>query len=353
MSGIFISYRRQDSSYIAGRLHDHLAAQFGPGRIFRDIDTMRPGVDFVEKIEDAVSSSAAFVVVIGDQWLTAVDEQGRRRLDNADDWVRVEIAAALRRGILVVPVLVENAKMPAEAQLPDDLRRLSRYHAIDLSDQRWDYEIGQLVAVLRELVEDDAAVPPPRPTPAVPRPAVPAWAKVGIPVVVALIAAGVLLAVLLPPGPETVTPPTSTSPTVQVPTTAEAGGVTTSTRATRPTVFDGPFTATNGRLSLTVEKVEVSSDRIRVFMLVRNSTSDTLSLPASGLSAVDNEGHSYPPDPFSREWPRNLSPGETRGVVDLTEGLQGGARTLRVGWGTIFGTLAVRGGIFVPNVRVA
>jgi TIR domain len=165
MSGIFISYRRDDTAYIAGRLHDRLAAEFGPDRIFRDVDTMRPGADFVQKIDDAVSSCDALVAIIGDQWLSTVDKNGKRRLSNPKDWVRLEIAAALKRGILVVPVLVEDARMPSEAELPAPLRRLARHHAMDLSDQRWDYEVGQLTAVLRDAVAPEPPEPPPRPSP--------------------------------------------------------------------------------------------------------------------------------------------------------------------------------------------
>ena len=76
MTGIVISYRREDSSYIAGRLSDRLSAHFGSDRIFRDIDTIRPGTDFVEQIERAVASCDAVVVVIGDEWLTAEDPGG-------------------------------------------------------------------------------------------------------------------------------------------------------------------------------------------------------------------------------------------------------------------------------------
>lgn len=384
MSGIFISYRREDSSYIAGRLHDRLADRFGTDQIFRDVDTMRPGVDFVQKIDEAVGSCDAFIVIIGAQWLGAADADGRRRLDNPRDWVRIEIAAALRRGILLVPVLVENAQMPVEAELPTSLRRLTRHHAMDLSDRRWDYEVDQLVAVLRDVVDVPAvavapvsppqprvpeSTPPPPPLPVPPPPppqrwpepspppaGVPALVKIGIPVVVGLIAVAVLSWVLLRPGDQTPPSPGAAATTVlstpSTPTTASRQ--TTSTTAAPPSkVFPGPFTATNGRITLTVEKVEATANRLRVFLLVKNGTSDTLGLPAGTLSVVDDTGHAYPANPFSAEWPMDLSPGQTRGVVDLTQGLQPGARTLRVGWGTVFNTFEARSGIFVQGVKVA
>jgi TIR domain len=126
----------------------------------------RPGVDFVQKIEDAVASCDALVAIIGNQWLTMTDEDGRRRLNDPKDWVRLEIAAALKRRILVLPVLVENAQMPSEAELPAPLRRLVRLNATELSDKRWDYEADQLTSVLKEAV----ASPAPEPTPRLPAP---------------------------------------------------------------------------------------------------------------------------------------------------------------------------------------
>ena len=122
MSGIFISYRREDSDYIAGRLHDRLTAHFGMDRIFRDIDTMGPGVEFPTRIEQALNSCTALVALIGTKWLAVTDPSGRRRLDDPKDFVRIEIAAALKRDVLVVPVLVQNAQMPSATELPTPSR---------------------------------------------------------------------------------------------------------------------------------------------------------------------------------------------------------------------------------------
>lgn len=146
---MFISYRRQDSAYIAGRLHDVLASQFGKHRVFRDIDTMGPGTDFVQAIRAGVDGCDAVVVVIGNGWLDAAGEDGSRRLDDPNDWVRLEIANGLEQGALVVPVLVEGARMPAEADLPDPLKPLARRNALDLTDERWDYDVGSLVGAIR------------------------------------------------------------------------------------------------------------------------------------------------------------------------------------------------------------
>jgi hypothetical protein len=117
-SRVLISYRRADSDYPAGWLFDRLAEHFGRGRVFKDVDSLEPGDDFAEVITAAVSSCSALVAVIGQRWLTITDEHGQRRLDNPEDFVRLEIEAALTRGVRVIPVLVNGASMPRSADLP-------------------------------------------------------------------------------------------------------------------------------------------------------------------------------------------------------------------------------------------
>lgn len=106
--GIFVSYRRQETSHLAGRLYDRLADRFGENQVFIDVDTIEPGVDFTEEIFRAVASCIVLLAVIGPAWLTATDERGRRRLDDPDDIVRLEVEAALGRGVRVIPILVEG-----------------------------------------------------------------------------------------------------------------------------------------------------------------------------------------------------------------------------------------------------
>src|SRR6185437_15166507 len=122
-SRVFISYRREDSGYPAGWLFDQLAASLGADRVFKDVDSIEPGDDFAEVISDAVSSCAVLLAVIGDRWLAAADEDGRR-LDDPEDFVRLEIEAALTRGVRVIPVLVGGARMPRPGQLPPSLASL-------------------------------------------------------------------------------------------------------------------------------------------------------------------------------------------------------------------------------------
>ncbi len=151
MSGIFISYRRQDSQGSAGRLADTLKAQFAQNHIFRDIETIEPGVDFVEAIERALGSCVVLLAVIGPRWLSATDKLGRRRLDDPNDYTRIEIAAALQRKVRVIPVLVDGAAMPDAEDLPDDLKTLARRQASELSDKRWDFDVRQLVLTIEKI----------------------------------------------------------------------------------------------------------------------------------------------------------------------------------------------------------
>lgn len=148
-SGIFISYRRDDSSGHAGRLFDGLSARFGEEQVFMDIDQIEPGEDFVQVIESAVGSCEILIALIGRNWLASRDESGRR-LDNPNDFVRLEITAALVRGIPVIPVLVQGARMPRPQDLPEDLSALSRRHALELSDLRWKHDVDQLTGVLEK-----------------------------------------------------------------------------------------------------------------------------------------------------------------------------------------------------------
>jgi carbon monoxide dehydrogenase subunit G len=137
-AGIFISYRREDAAYAAGWLYDRLASHFGHGSVFKDVDTIQLGDDFVEMITEAVGACQVLLAVIGSRWLTVTDKKGRRRLDDPADFVRLEIEAALERGVRVIPVLVEGASMPSPTELPTSLEKLARRQALVLSPDRFD-----------------------------------------------------------------------------------------------------------------------------------------------------------------------------------------------------------------------
>ena len=144
MQGIFISYRREESAGHAGRVYDHLRERFGRDRVFMDVAAIEPGLDFVEAIDQAVASCKVLLVIIGRKWLDCTDTAGQRRLDDPKDFIRLEVGAALRRNIRVVPVLVQDAEMPGEAALPDDLKLLARRNAIKITDAHWDSDLAQL-----------------------------------------------------------------------------------------------------------------------------------------------------------------------------------------------------------------
>lgn len=170
MSGIFISYRRDDSRHAAGRLGDDLAAAFGPARIFRDVESIDPGVDFEVALEQALKGCAVMLVVIGPRWLSITDKDGRRRLDQPGDWIRTEVARALARQVRLIPVMLEDTPLPDAALLPEDLRPLVRRQSLPLSDARWRGDLQRLVETLEripglERLPTPAPVPSPAPAP--------------------------------------------------------------------------------------------------------------------------------------------------------------------------------------------
>jgi tetratricopeptide (TPR) repeat protein len=129
---IFISYRRDDAASDAGRLADHLNRRFGEGQVFLDIDTINPGTDFVRVLQSSLRETAAVLVVIGQRWTSVTDSAGARRLDNAKDFVRLEVEESLARDIPVVPVLVQGAAMPKPDDLPRSLASLTTRQAVTL-----------------------------------------------------------------------------------------------------------------------------------------------------------------------------------------------------------------------------
>lgn len=159
--GIFICYRRDDTAGHAGRLYDRLTSHFGDGHVFMDIDLIEPGEDFVQIVENAIGSCEILLALIGRNWLTSQDKAGRRR-DGPSDFVRLEIAAALARGVRVIPVLVQGARMPAPGELPDELSSLSQRNAFELSDLRWKHDVERLVATLEKNVDERRKSPPAR-----------------------------------------------------------------------------------------------------------------------------------------------------------------------------------------------
>jgi hypothetical protein len=154
---IFISYRREETAYPAGWLFDKLAERFGEGQIFKDIDSIEPGDDFVDTITAAVGSCDVLLALIGNRWLTITDAAGTRRLDDPNDFVRVEVEAALSRNVRVIPVLVEGASPPRGDQLPATLAGLVRRQALELSPSRFETDLGRLLRVLEKTLAETHA----------------------------------------------------------------------------------------------------------------------------------------------------------------------------------------------------
>jgi hypothetical protein len=160
--GIFVSYRRQETSHLAGRLYDRLAGRFGEGQVFIDVDAIEPGVDFAKKIFRAVAACKVLLAIIGPTWLTVADERGHRRLDDPNDIVRLEVEASLARSVLVIPILVEGAVMPTRQDLPESLADLARRNALPIRHESFHSDARRLVAAIERVLpaSGTAAEPP-------------------------------------------------------------------------------------------------------------------------------------------------------------------------------------------------
>jgi hypothetical protein len=158
---VFISYRRDDAPDATDRLSAELRRQLGAGNVFLDIDNIDIGARFPQVVEEWVQRCDVLLAVIGPDWLSATDEAGNRRLEDPDDYVRLEIEAALRREIRVVPVLMHGAGVPKRDELPATLSPLVEYNAIELTRRHWDFDVGELVDALVRIAGNAPRVEPP------------------------------------------------------------------------------------------------------------------------------------------------------------------------------------------------
>ncbi len=145
MRAIFINYRRSDAEGESGRLFSDLANRFGESSIFMDVVALDIGRDFRKEIDKSVATCGVLLAIIGKGWVDARNESGDRRLDDPNDFVRLEIASALKRDIPVIPVLVQGAKMPFDEQLPDNLKELAYRNGVELTHARWSYDLQVLI----------------------------------------------------------------------------------------------------------------------------------------------------------------------------------------------------------------
>lgn len=153
MGCVLISYRRSDSADVAGRIYDCLVEEFGLESIFKDVDSIPLGVNFKEYLDQKVGESCVFLAIIGDTWLETLDDEGKRRLDDPNDFVRIEIESAFNRKIPVIPLLVSNAHMPEEQDLPLSLRKLVYMNGMPIRpDPDFHNDMDRLISALDEYV---------------------------------------------------------------------------------------------------------------------------------------------------------------------------------------------------------
>jgi len=147
---IFISYRRDDTAHVAGRIYDRLIQKFGRNRIFKDVDSIPVGVNFKEYLTSFMDQCGIMIVVIGDKWLDIADSTNYRRLDNREDFVRIEVEAALQRDLVIIPVLVNDITMPSINDLPDTLKPLAHRNGIVVRrDPDFHRDVDRLIKALR------------------------------------------------------------------------------------------------------------------------------------------------------------------------------------------------------------
>jgi hypothetical protein len=156
---IFLCYRREDTQWPAGRIYDNLASKYGQEQVFRDIDSTRAGIKYSAWIESKVSQSSVMIVLIGNAWLSAKDPAGQRRLDSPRDWVRREIEAALRHDIPIIPVRIQEARLPSEEELPPSIADLLEFQDAEVTDRRWAYDVGQLIQAIDGLHAPEHGAP--------------------------------------------------------------------------------------------------------------------------------------------------------------------------------------------------
>src|SRR5262245_47128216 len=156
MSKVFISYRRDDSAGYAHAIYRELLQHFSKDRLFMDVDTVEPGVDFVRVIQEAVGKCDVLVALIGKRWVGG-EPGGTSRLDNEKDYVRLEVSTALARGIRVIPVLVDGMTMPGGEILPAPLQPLTRRNAIEISNTRFNFDVERVITAVRKILDETEA----------------------------------------------------------------------------------------------------------------------------------------------------------------------------------------------------
>jgi hypothetical protein len=150
---VFISYRRQEAAWQERQLSALLGAELGADRVFKDVDDIKPGDDFVERLLSDVASCDVLLALIGPQWLTITDASGQRRIDDPEDFVRLEVETALNlTDVRIIPVLIDDARMPTPQELPKGLAALTRLQAVEIDPVNFDTR--RLLRVLNDTLND-------------------------------------------------------------------------------------------------------------------------------------------------------------------------------------------------------
>lgn len=154
---VFINYRTHDTAHAAGRLAEELMRQFGDERVFIDVVSMKPGVDFRADIAHAIARTAVMLILIGDRWLRSPD--GRKRLHEPDDVLRLEIEQAIHTDVIIIPLLIDDAKMPAAEDLPVTLRTLTHYNSLKLSARTFRRDVEDVVRTINLALNENVSGP--------------------------------------------------------------------------------------------------------------------------------------------------------------------------------------------------
>ena len=151
MSNVFISYRRSDTASSAGRIYDRIANEIQYGIVFFDVSTIKPGDNFVAEISRSMKASDLALILIGDRWLELDSAGGQPRIWNEDDYVRIEIRSALVNRVRVVPVLVDNGRMPQLGQLPEDICEITVRNALHLRHETFDEDAETIISYIKSI----------------------------------------------------------------------------------------------------------------------------------------------------------------------------------------------------------
>jgi hypothetical protein len=257
---IFISYRRDDSEGEAGRLFDDLVRSFGEDSVFMDVSGINPGMDFRKAIDDNVASCGVLLAMIGPAWCSMRNNAGARRLDDPNDFVRLEIASALARNIAVIPVLVHDAKMPRPEELPDNLKDLAFRNSVEITHARWNSDVQLLTQALERYVSPGApadtqpvhaTVAVQLPPPTAPAGKAPSSRPTSVPLVMGVVAGvvialGIVALILFRPHPVSPVPPNL----AQTPAPAPVNSVD---------ALVGTWTNPQPRQNNALDKLEISS----------------------------------------------------------------------------------------------